>query len=176
MNSNERRRTCSFFSVSARGTTTIPTVLSTTEAEHGTTLIESAEMVSTEGQNADKNSLEEEEDSNISAVRKRSRMIWPLREITLEDAQTQGLREETIMELEQQAKKHSKMNPQLDALWLKRLYKLFMLSLVAIELYELQLNLWIKAAYRSGRVAGLPNTSTLATATLLVFLFRNLVT
>ncbi|KAL6743558.1 hypothetical protein Aduo_016584 [Ancylostoma duodenale] len=106
--------------ISMRRATAKPTGSSTAKAEDETTIEELAEMATTEGVNLDESTFEEtneQEDSDALELRKRSRMIWPPQEISLEDARTQGLREETIMELEQQAKKkHLKKDPKLDVL------------------------------------------------------------
>ncbi|EPB70498.1 ground-like domain protein [Ancylostoma ceylanicum] len=106
--------------ISLRTITAKPVELSTTKEEDETTAEELAEMVTTESGNLDESPLEkandENNDSDTLELRKRSRMIWPPREISIEEAKTQGLREETIMELEQQArkKKQPKENPELD--------------------------------------------------------------
>ncbi|EYC15804.1 hypothetical protein Y032_0035g2966 [Ancylostoma ceylanicum] len=108
--------------ISLRTITAKPVELSTTKEEDETTAEELAEMVTTESGNLDESPLEkandENNDSDTLELRKRSRMIWPPREISIEEAKTQGLREETIMELEQQArkKKQPKENPELDVL------------------------------------------------------------
>ncbi|RCN39109.1 ground-like domain protein [Ancylostoma caninum] len=105
--------------MSIERTTDKPSDLSTKNAEDETAVEELAEMTTIV--DLDESTSEEtnkmEEDPETLAVGKRSRMIWPPQEITLENARTQGLREETIMELEQQAKKkHLKKDPELDVL------------------------------------------------------------